>query len=242
MKTLEEKLQYDFQNKELLKKSLTHRSFAVESGLEIGADNERLEFLGDAVLDLIVSEILWYTYGEEAEGALSLRRSALVSEPTLAEIAQELNLSEYLILGKGEKLNGGAQKPRILACAFEALIGAIYLDSNYESSLKVIRNLFDSRINSQGDENNYRRDYKTRLQELIQKETSLVPVYVLEEELGPPHDRLFKVTVRSGEKILAAGEGKSKKQAEQKAAQEAIVLISRDLPMNNSKVECESKD
>ncbi len=226
MESLELKLQYEFKNKDLLKKSLTHRSFSVEGGLEIGYDNERLEFLGDAVLDLIVSDLLWTAYQEEAEGPLSQRRSALVSEESLAEIALELGLSEYLILGKGEKQNGGAQKPRLLACAFEALVGAIYLDSNYEVTLKIVRQLFDPRIHNQGDESNYRRDYKTRLQELIQKETAQVPVYVLEEEIGPPHDRLFKVSVRSGDRVLASGEGKSKKQAEQKAAQEALVLES----------------
>lgn len=215
-------LNYQFTNEELLKKALTHRSYSVENGFLEGVDNERLEFLGDAVLDLVVSDLLWRAYPNDDEGPLSQRRAALVSEPILAQIGQELNLSEFLILGKGERQSGGATKPRLIASAFEALVGAIYLDSDYNTAFKVIAQWFVHRVEQQGGEDDYRKDYKTRLQEFIQKDQALVPTYALEEEIGPPHDRIFKVSVRVGDKTLAFGKGRSKKQAEQNAAQEVL--------------------
>lgn len=215
-------LNYQFNNEELLKKALTHRSYSVENGFLEGVDNERLEFLGDAVLDLVISDLLWRAYPNDDEGPLSQRRAALVSEPILAQIGQELNLSEFLILGKGERQSGGATKPRLIASAFEALVGAIYLDSDYNTAFKVIAQWFIQRVEQQGGEDDYRKDYKTRLQELIQKDQAQVPTYALEEEIGPPHDRIFKVSVRVGDKTLAFGKGRSKKQAEQNAAQEVL--------------------
>lgn len=222
MVNLLNKLNYQFRDLSLLEKALTHRSYAVEIGKPAGIDNERLEFLGDAVLDLVISDLLWRAYPEEQEGPLSHRRAALVSEGSLAVVGQELGLSELLMLGKGERLSGGAMKPRLVASALEALIGAIYLDSNYEEAFRVVAQFFQQRVQTQGNEQDYRKDYKTRLQELIQKELLQTPTYELVEESGPPHDRSFKVNVRISERVLASGEGKSKKQAEQNAAQTAL--------------------
>jgi ribonuclease-3 len=223
-----DRLSYRFKDVALLQKALTHRSFAVENGHMIGVDNERLEFLGDAVLDLVVSDLLWRSYPDEQEGPLSHRRAALVSEGTLAIVAHELDLSELLILGKGERQSGGATKPRLIASALEALIGAVYLDSNYETVFRVIAQLFHQRVKEQGGEAEYRRDFKTRLQEVVQKDLLQTPTYVLEEESGPPHDRRFKVSVRFGAQAIAFGEGKSKKQAEQNAAEIALGSFGRD--------------
>ncbi|MEY4615494.1 MAG: hypothetical protein RJB66_454 [Pseudomonadota bacterium] len=222
MNNLMNKINYQFKSAQLLEQALTHRSFAVEHGRSEGVDNERLEFLGDAVLDLAVSDLLWRSYPNEQEGPLSHRRAALVSEGTLAVIGQDLGLSELLILGKGERLSGGALKPRLIASALEALIGAIYLDSGYEQAFRVVAQFFHQRVQNQGTEQEYRKDYKTRLQEVVQKELLQTPTYVLESESGPPHDRTFRVSVRVVDKVLAFGEGKSKKQAEQNAAQVAL--------------------
>lgn len=222
MKHLMETLNYQFNDMGLLQKALTHRSFAVENGHLTGVDNERLEFLGDAVVDLVVSDLLWRSYPNEQEGPLSHRRAALVSEGTLALVGHELRLPDLLILGKGERQSGGAMKPRLVASAFEALVGAIYLDSNYESAFRVVAQFFSQRVQGQGGEADYRKDYKTRLQEVVQRDLMLTPTYVIEGESGPPHDRRFRVSVRVGEKAVAFGEGKSKKQAEQNAAQVAL--------------------
>lgn len=222
MLRLQEKLNYKFSKEELLQKALTHRSFAVENGNLMGVDNERLEFLGDAVLDLIVSDLLWRAYPEEQEGPLSHRRAALVSEGSLAIVGHELGLSEIIILGKGERQSGGANKPRLVASAFEAIIGAIYLDSNYDTVFRVVAQFFHERVHQQGVEEDYRKDYKTRLQEAVQRDLLITPKYELEEETGPPHDRRFKVSVRINDKAVAFGEGKSKKQAEQNAAKTAL--------------------
>jgi ribonuclease-3 len=222
IEVLTEKLNYSFRDPALLQKALTHRSFAVENNHLVGVDNERLEFLGDAVLDLVVSDLLWRSYPTEQEGPLSHRRAALVSEGSLAIVGQELGLSDLLILGKGERQSGGALKPRLVASAFEALIGAIYLDSNYETVFRVVAQFFHHRVQQQGGEAEYRKDYKTRLQEVIQKELLVTPTYVIEGESGPPHDRRFRVSVRIGERAVAFGEGKSKKQAEQNAAEVAL--------------------
>lgn len=222
MQKVMEILNYHFKDEGLLKQALTHRSYIVENNILNGVDNERLEFLGDAVLDLIVSDLLWRAHPQEEEGPLSQRRAALVSEPLLVQIGQELGLSEFLILGKGERQSGGAHKPRLIASALEALIGAVYLDSDFNTAFKMVAQWFVPRVEKQGGADDYRKDYKARLQELIQKDQAQVPTYALEEEIGPPHDRLFKVSVRLGDQILAYGEGRSKKQAEQKAAQEVL--------------------
>jgi ribonuclease-3 len=222
MSELEKRIAYKFTKVEFLKEALTHKSFYVESEKKSTFYNERLEYLGDAVLDLIISDVLFHEYPKDEEGPLSQRRAALVSEEVLAEMALSLSLDNELKLGKGEKQLGGQKKSRLLSCVFEAILGAVYLDGGYESAQKVVHHLFYERIKNLGDENNYRKDYKTRLQEEIQKMVSQTPTYVVELEQGPAHDKTFEITVRLGDRVLGRGEGKTKKQAEQLAAQQAL--------------------
>jgi ribonuclease-3 len=222
MTTIEEKVNYCFKESKFLKEALTHKSFYIENEKKSPFYNERLEYLGDAVLDLIISDILYREYPEDEEGPLSQRRAALVSEEFLAEMALSLNLDQDLKLGKGEKQLGGHKKSRLLSCVFEAILGAVYLDGGYEAAKQVVHHLFYEKVKNLGDENNYRKDYKTRLQEEIQKMVSKTPTYIVELEQGPPHDKTFEMTVRLGDKVLGRGEGKTKKQAEQLAAQQAL--------------------
>ena len=215
------KLGYQFNDLNLLKKALTHRSYIHEPGQSELKDNERLEFLGDAVLDLIVSDMLWNYFPAEKEGPLSHRRAALVSENSLVDIGNDLGVSHFIMLGKGEKQSGGDKKPRLIASSLEAIIGAIYIDGRYENAFRVVSQFYVNKIKDQGNEENYRKDFKTRLQELIQKELLLTPTYAVQGETGPPHNRRFQVSVMYGEKLMAYGEGSSKKQAEQNAAEKA---------------------
>lgn len=222
MNSIEQKIVYEFKNHEFLKEALTHKSFYVENDKKSSHFNERLEYLGDAVLDLIISDILFHEYPKDEEGPLSQRRAALVSEEFLTEMALSLNLDQELKLGKGERQLGGHKKSRLLSCVFEAILGAVYLDGGFDSAKKVIQHLFSEKVRNLGDETNYRKDYKTRLQEEIQKNVSQTPTYIVEVEQGPAHDKTFEITVRLGDKVLGRGEGKTKKQAEQLAAQQAL--------------------
>jgi ribonuclease-3 len=222
MNEIEKSFLYKFKKPDLLKEAITHKSFYVENEGKSSFYNERLEYLGDAVLDLIISDILFREYPKDEEGPLSQRRAALVSEEFLAEMALSLSLDKKLKLGKGEKQLGGQKKSRLLSCVFEAVLGAIYIDGGYEEVKKAITHLFYEKVKNLGDENNYRKDYKTRLQEEIQKTVAQTPNYVVELEQGPPHDKTFEITVRLGDKVLGRGEGKTKKQAEQLAAQQAL--------------------
>lgn len=220
--SIEQKMDYKFKNVELLTEALTHKSYYVESDKKSSYYNERLEYLGDAVLDLVISDILFHEFPKDEEGPLSHRRAAIVSEEYLAELALHLELDNDLRLGKGEKQLGGQKKSRLLSCVFEAILGAIYLDGGFDEAKKVIQNLFAEKIKNLGEEANYRRDYKTRLQEEIQKIVAQTPTYVVETEIGPPHDKTFEISVRLGNRVLGRGQGKTKKQAEQAAAQLAL--------------------
>lgn len=189
-------------------------------------DNERLEFLGDAVLSAVLSARLMREFPGENEGSLSKRRASLVNEERLAQIAIRLGLDESLKLGKGEIKTGGAAKPRILACGLEALIGAMYFDSSYLEVERVVNELFDLEILGIRESTlDFERDYKTRLQEWSHEERGMTPNYILLEEFGPAHSRGFRVSVSLGDKELARGEGKSKKAAEQEAARAAITNV-----------------
>jgi ribonuclease III len=190
-------------------------------------DNERLEFLGDAVLSAVLSARLMREFPGENEGSLSKRRASLVNEERLAQIAIRLGLHDSLKLGKGEIKTGGAAKPRILACGLEALIGAMYFDSNYNEVERVVNDLFAEEIQGLRESAlDFERDYKTRLQEWSHEDRGLTPNYVLLEEFGPAHSRGFRVSVSLGDHELARGEGKSKKAAEQEAARAALKTIS----------------
>ena len=220
--TLSEKLGYEFQNSQLLERALTHKSFHNENGGSSVGHNERLEFLGDAVLDLALSEYLFAQYSEMDEGNLSKIRASLVNENTLATIAADIKIADEIRFGKGEAQTGGPLKPRLLACALEATIGAIYLDSNYKRAKNFVLEIFTPYFDGLGSGIAYESDYKTRLQEWTQKEFRCTPIYELTHEAGPDHEKIFHVKVKIKDKVLAEGQGRSKKQAEQSAAEKAL--------------------
>ncbi len=220
---------YTFQNPDLLSQALTHKSYKNEMGDSTGGDNERLEFLGDAVLDLVLSADLMERFPRHNEGSLSKMRASLVNESALAEVSKELHIDQVLRLGKGERNSGGASKPRLLACALEAVLGAIFVDSDYATANRVIRQMFQARLEKLDLESQYHDDYKTRLQEKIQAARSAearhVPRYEVEREEGPDHEKVFHVILRVGTEIIARGRGRSKKQAEQEAARMALETL-----------------
>ncbi len=223
---LQQKLCYEFKNIDLLVESLRHSSF-VNENLELDIqDNERLEFLGDAVLNLVVGHILMQRYPELNEGDLSKMRANLVNESQLASIAQEMNLGSYLQLGKGEIQTKGWEKQSILADTFEAVIAAVYLDGGFDAVFRIIDSHFslvlDSVVMSTAN-----HDYKSQLQELVQMKHQEMPVYTVIHESGPDHDKTFRVRLTVGE-IQAEGEGKSKKAAEQDAARKGLELLKSD--------------
>lgn len=216
---LQERIGYYFEDLSLLRDSLTHRSFVNEHPEQAPNDNERMEFLGDAILGLAASALLWRQYPVATEGELSRRRADLVCEASLAMIAKNHELGELLRLGRGEEKSGGRDKPRLLASALEALIAAVYLDAGEQEAISVARALLAPHIASiQPGES----DYKSRLQEQLQSEGESPPTYVLLGTEGPDHDRVFHVEVRLGEEPLGRGSGRSKLAAEQLAAREAL--------------------
>ena len=217
MKQLEKNIGYHFRDKNLLKTAVTHSSFANENrgGL---AYNERLEFLGDAVLQLITSEKLFKENPDMPEGRMSKQRAALVCEDALAGYSKEIQLGDFMLLGKGEEATGGRNRPSILADAFEALIGAIFLDGGMDNAKRFVRRFLDAAHTSL-------KDYKTLLQEIIQKNPGERLSYVVIGESGPDHDKVFNVEVHLNSNVIGKGTGKSKKQAEQAAAKEALALM-----------------
>lgn len=221
---LQARLGYRFSDNTHLERALTHRSYANEvlPGT-FDADNERLEFLGDAVLDLVLSDLLMKRFPNDTEGGLSKKRASLVNEESLAGIAIELGLENLIKVGRGEARNGGSRKPRILASTLEAVFGAIFLDSGYQAAANVIEAAFRSRLEEVGNAGvDYRGDFKTRLQERAQELYRATPTYKVEGEFGPDHDKVFEISVSIGEQRLAVGRGRSKKAAEQDAARQAL--------------------
>ena len=225
-KKLEKKLSYSFKDSPLLTQALTHTSYTNENPAGLYPDNERLEFLGDAVLDLIITRLLIDKFPEAAEGELSRLRSALVNEQMLSSMAGNFDIGKYLLLGKGEDITGGRSKDSILSAAYEAIIGAIYLDSDFTSAFQVVESHFSSLISAVEDES-FHRDYKTELQEISQALFSSPPDYILTGEAGPDHDKSFEVGILMNGNILGKGRGKSKKAAEQQAAREALILLKK---------------
>ena len=217
MKVFEQNIQYTFKDKSLLNLALTHSSYANESKSHI-AYNERLEFLGDAVLQLVTSEKLYKENPHMPEGKMSKTRAALVCEDALANYSHKIDLGSFMFLGKGEENTGGRERPSILADAFEALIGAIFLDGGIAPAKKfILRFLNDSDLHLQ--------DYKTLLQEIIQQNPGERLSYIVVKEEGPDHDKSFTVEVHLNSNPIGSGEGKSKKAAEQQAAKEALGLM-----------------
>ena len=221
MNTLEEKLDYCFRDKTLLQRALYHSSYANEhrgSGIE---SNERLEFLGDAVLGVVTADDLFHKHPHMPEGDLTRIRAALVREESLYEAAQQLNLGEYLLLGHGEELGGGRQRPSILADATEAIFAAIYLDGGMEEARRIIRRVVLNREKEEIVEER-RRDYKTELQELVQRQSGSVLRYEMTGSSGPDHAKVFEARVLLNEQPVGSGSGRSKKEAEQSAAHAAL--------------------
>ena len=218
---LEERLGYSFKDRELLLTAITHRSFVPE-GKFSQEHNERLEFLGDAVLELIISDILFRRFGRHyREGDLTKMRAFLVSEARLFELSTKLGIGEVILLGKGEEKSGGRKRPSILADAFEAITGAIYLDGGFKSAYSFVEKQFRDLMECAVDRG-LKNDYKTRLQELTQRYFQVLPSYRLVEMKGPDHDRVFKVALFFNDEEVAQGTGKSKKEAEQQAARIAF--------------------
>jgi ribonuclease-3 len=215
LKPLDEVIGYRFRNPDLLKEALSHKSFASESKSAIY--NERLEFLGDSILAAVVAHQLYVDYPQDAEGSLSKKKAVLVSRPSLADWASALNLGAYLFLGIGEESSGGRERQSLLSNALEALIGAIYLDGGYAHAEKFIKRWYTDQHGSLVE-----ADYKSRLQEVLQKKYKVPPTYEITEADGPDHDKTFRVAVKLDKKTLGTGGGKTKKEAEQAAARDAM--------------------
>ncbi|MHB8137177.1 MAG: ribonuclease III [Smithellaceae bacterium] len=217
---LQEKIHYTFRNPDLLSTALTHRSYVNENPQLGSSDNERLEFLGDAVLGLCVSDLLIKLHADFDEGALSKIRALLVNEKPLADLATTLGLGNCLLLGRGEEHSGGRSKESLLANAFEAVIAAIYLDSSFSKTKTILKKLMKPLLNDEAL-NAECFDYKTALQEFCQKKYKSAPLYTLLDSSGPDHDKTFEVEVAIGIDIRQIGRGKSKKDAQKQAAQKA---------------------
>ena len=210
-----------FQQQELLTQALTHSSYANENPGTAPASNERLEFLGDAILGLIVAENLFLDFPTMAEGEMTRLRSILVKQETLARVAETIDLGEYLYLGKGEESSGGREKPANLARALEALIAAVYLDHGYEVTEQFVLEILDAELRRTLYQGTI-IDYKSQLQEILQAKAQQTPIYGLIETSGPDHDKKFTVEVKLGNDVLATGIGRSKKKAETEAARIAL--------------------
>jgi len=224
---LEARLGHSFRNAALCETALTHTSWVNEAGQPERSDNERLEFLGDAVLDLVVSDLLMRRFPDRREGDLSRARAALVSEPGLAQVAVALELGRFILLGKGEERTGGRGRPSILANALEALMGAIYIDAGFDAAAAVASRLFESRIEEV--DQHARLDYKSRLQERAQALWQTAPVYEVVAEEGPDHDKRFEVALSLAGRPYGRAVGRSKKEAEQGAAAAALEALEREV-------------
>ncbi len=220
-KAFQEHIGITFANEDLIRRAFTHRSYVNEHKQKNIKHNERLEFLGDAVLELVITEYLFEKYPDKPEGELTAVRAALVNTQTISEAARKLGVNDYLLLSKGESKDTGRARQYILANAFEAIIGAIYLDSGYENAKKFISNtLFD--LTDEIVENRLWQDAKSFLQEKAQEELSVTPRYDTVKERGPDHDKHFTVAVYFENERVAEGAGKSKQEAEQEAARKAL--------------------
>lgn len=218
---LMDRIGYRFIDTGILHTALTHSSYVNEHGMDKSDSNERLEFLGDAVLQLVVTDRIYGNLKPLPEGSMTKLRSDIVRESSLSECAHSISLGKHLRLGRGEELSGGSDKPSILADAFEALIGAIYIDGGYEVARDLVDNFFKAQIETvvgRGVE----LDYKTRLQEILQGVNGQNIFYKVNHACGPDHEKVFYIDVYVGEKMVGTGSGKSKKEAEQNAAMDAL--------------------
>ena len=217
----ESKIEYHFKNQSLLKNALTHSSYSHEKQMKKFSDNEKLEFLGDAVLELVSSEFLYHEYPTLSEGNLSKLRASLVCEPTLASCARAIELDHYILLGKGEDQTGGRERDSIISDALEAVIGAMFLDGGIDAAKPFILKYVLTDI----EHKRLFYDTKTTLQEVTQARYKMGVTYELVSEEGPSHDRVYESRVMMGDKVLGVGKGKSKKASEQDAAYQALLSM-----------------
>lgn len=221
----EQRIGYVFRDKNLLRRALTHTSFANENKDKSLGHNERLEFLGDSVLSLTVAEALYERYPNLPEGELTRIRASLVCEKTLFLMAQEIDLGSFLFLGKGEDASGGRTRPSVLSDAYEAVIAAVYLDGGLQNAVKFIMPRFERHL--QNHINEIPRDYKSELQEIVQQNPGERITYVLVSESGPDHNKTFTVEAHLNSNCIGSGTAASKKEAEQLAAKEALRLMGK---------------
>jgi len=233
LKGLEDRLGYRFKEMKWLDQALTHKSFIYETNHPEKGANEVLEFLGDSVLNLAVSYLLLHKFPDAQEGTLSMMRSQLVKRSSLASLSKELQLEGYLLLGKSQQSNGGVQKASILANTYEALIGAIFMDSGFNRTLEIIQEHFEPYLQTKTPSVAF-DDYKSLLQIYSQQSHGASPQYRMMNESGPDHDKRFQASVMIGDEVKGLGWGKSKKEAEQEAAKNALVEINK---MPNDKVQ-----
>jgi len=219
---LQKSLGYQFQNDKLIAEALTHRSYSKDF------NNERLEFLGDAVMDLIVGEYLFFNFPKSEEGTLSKLRAALVNEESFTKFAEKLNLGKYLLLSNAEENNGGRKKPSILSSAFEAVIGAMYLDGGFEITKQIAIKLLE-KIYPTINPDDLLKDYKTNLQEITQAHFGEVPEYKVISTSGPDHKKEFEIAVYIQGKQYTSAKGKSKKVAQQEGARKTIEILKKEL-------------
>ncbi|KPK02351.1 MAG: hypothetical protein AMK71_02465 [Nitrospira bacterium SG8_35_4] len=224
LSSLESSIGYTFKKKSLLKEALTHKSFAHEQQKNQIVFNERMEFLGDSVLELVMSEYLYCAYQAYTEADLSKIKAYAVQESTLADIAQSLNIGVYLKLGKGEELTGGRRKPSLLANAYEALLAAIYLDGGYKKAKNFVLSFLGPKIEDLAT-NNFVFDFKTKFQEEVQAQFGILPKYITHKEEGPEHKKIFEVKVFINDDYYGSGTGKTKKAAAQMAAKAGLKKI-----------------
>lgn len=224
---LQEAIGFPFADDSLLREALVHRSYINENPSFPSCDNQRLEFLGDALLDFVAGDYFYRHYPKMREGELTSLRAALVKEETLARFAQALDLGHYLYLGRGEEESGGRERPSLLADAFEALVGALYLDGGVKAAKRFILRFLEpetERIVAQGEV----RDYKSLFQEEAQRRFQATPLYRTVDERGPDHNKVFIVEVLIEDKVYGRGEGRSKQASEQEAARQALEKIASD--------------
>jgi len=220
---IQQRIGYTFKDAELLERALTHKSYANEN--RVPYHNERMEFLGDAVLSLVISEHLMKACPDSTEGDLSRLRAAVVSEPALAAVSRDIGLGDYLLLGKGEDQTGGRNKDSLLADCLEALIAAVYLDAGKDAAESLVIRLFEDVIKRTSTSGGS-LDYKTEFQELCQEQLKQLPEYRIVSETGPDHQKQFEMEVWIKGQLSGRGTGKSKKEAEQRAAKEALAKLS----------------
>lgn len=229
LKELEERIDYHFSDRHLMTKAMTHSSYANEHRLNKLECNERLEFLGDSVLEVVSSDCLYHKYPEKPEGDLTKIRASIVCEPTLAYCAEDIHLGEYLLLGKGEEATGGRGRASVVSDAMEALIGAIYLDGGFANAKEFILRFIMNDL----EHKQLFYDSKTILQEIVQSRTEEPLSYELLREEGPDHNKIFEAQVLVGDKVIGQGIGRTKKAAEQVAAYHGIISLNSSMSNEN---------